>query len=73
MSNKLKCPFANLIQVKFIGFWDNVIFRDTDKPLNDNSGLIIEVDGKKIKFTHYQWEKFKKDNKGYLLCNGNIY
>lgn len=72
MTDKLHCPYANLIRVKFIGFWDNIIFRDTEKPLNDNSGLIIEVDGKEIKFTHDQWEKFKKHNKGHLLCNGNI-
>ena len=73
MTNNLKCPLSNLIKVKFIGFWDNIIFCDTDKPLSENSGLIIDVDGVKTKFTHREWENFKHANKGYLLCNGTIH
>lgn len=61
------------IYVEFVGFWDNIIFRDTDKPLKDNSGFIVAVNGVKTKFTHTEWERFKKANKGYLLCNGHVY
>lgn len=61
------------IYVEFVGFWDNIVFRDANKPLKDNSGLIIALNGVKTKFTHSEWELFKKANKGHLLCNGHIY
>lgn len=62
-----------MIHVKFLGMWDSIVFRDNKKALEDNSGVIVLVDGEKLKMTHRQWRGFIEKNKGNILCNGKVY
>lgn len=62
-----------MIHVKFLGAWDNIVFRDSEKVLEDNSGIFVLVDGDKLKMTHRQWRVFRDKNKGNILCNGKVY
>ena len=62
-----------MIRVKLLGMWDNIVFCDSEKVLEDNSGIFILVDGEKFKMTHRQWRGFREKNKGKILCNGEIY
>lgn len=62
-----------MIHVKLLGMWDNIVFSDSEKRLEDNSGIIVLVDGEKLKMTHRQWRGFREKNKGNILCNGKVY
>lgn len=62
-----------MIHVKLLGVWDNIVFRDSEKVLEDNSGIFVLVDGDKLKMTHRQWQRFRDKNKGNILCNGKVY
>lgn len=62
-----------MIHVKLLGMWDNVVFRDSEKVLENNSGIFVLVDGEKLKMTHRQWRMFREKNKGNILFNGKVY
>lgn len=34
-----------MIHVKLLGMWDNVVFSDSEKVLENNSGIFVLVDG----------------------------